>query len=116
MKLGHIINTVKVEENPNLFSLQEITLKSMVDAQAYFKEGLVDLFAIQEGGPLHGHPEINVTFSTTIVGDLCPIHKTFASNSRDFRSAKDHISCDYLIATNCDIILTPHFLKVWHTI
>ncbi|OUX06601.1 MAG: hypothetical protein CBE00_07100 [Planctomycetaceae bacterium TMED240] len=113
MKLGHIINTVKVEENPNLFSLQEITLKSMVDAKAYFKEGLVDLFAIQEGEPLHGHRDINSLPSLQqSVRDVLPnATKPLPLIQEILDAAKDHISCDYLIYTNCDIILTPHFYE-----
>lgn len=113
MKLGHIINTVKVEENPNLFSLQEITLKSMVDAQAYFKEGLVDLFAIQEGGPLRGHPEINSlpSLQQSVLDFLPSATKPLPLIQEILDAAKDHISCDYLIYTNCDIILTPHFYE-----
>lgn len=113
MKLGHIINTVKVEENPNLFSLQEITLKSMVDAQAYFKEGLVDLFAIQEGKPSLSHPEINSLPSLQqSVRDFLPnATKPLPLIQEILDAAKDHISCDYLIYTNCDIILTPHFYE-----
>ena len=113
MKLGHIINTVKVEENPNLFSLQEITLKSMVDAKAYFKEGLVDLFAIQKGGPLHGHPEINSlpSLQQSVCDFLPNATKPLPLIQEILDAAKDHISCDYLIYTNCDIILTPHFYE-----
>ena len=113
MKLGHIINTVKVEENPNLFSLQEITLKSMVDAKAYFKEGLVDLFAIQKGGPLHSHPEINSlpSLQQSVCDFLPNATKPLPLIQEILDAAKDHISCDYLIYTNCDIILTPHFYE-----
>lgn len=113
MKLGHIINTVKVEENPNLFSLQEITLKSMVDAKAYFKEGLVDLFSIQEGGPLRGHPEISSlpSLQQSVLDFLPSATKPLPLIQEILDAAKDHISCDYLIYTNCDIILTPHFYE-----
>ena len=113
MKLGHIINTVKVEENPNLFSLQEITLKSMVDAKAYFKQGKVDLFAIQEGGALLGLTEINSLPSLQqSVKDFLPsATKPLPLIQEILDAAKDHIRCDYLVYTNCDIILTPHFYE-----
>ena len=113
MKLGHIINTVKVEENPNLFSLQEVTLKSMVDAKAYFKGGKVDLFAIQEERPIQGHPEFNSlpSLQQSVCDFLPNVTKPLPLIQEILDAAKDHISCDYLIYTNCDIILTPHFYE-----
>ena len=113
MKFGHIINTIKPEENPNLFSLQALTLKSMVDAKAYFKLGSVDLFAIQDKGPWPDYPEFKpLTSLGRSIIDYLPNTSTSLPLIQDILdAAKENISCDYLIYTNCDIILTPHFYE-----
>ena len=81
MKLGHIINTVKVEENPNLFSLQEIT-ENMV--KAYLKKGK-NLLPFKEGHCTAIEKSIVYLLYNNRFAISCPMPQTITSYSRNFR-------------------------------
>ena len=62
---------------------------------------------------MHGHPEINSlpSLQQSVCDFLPNATKPLPLIQEILDAAKDHISCDYLIYTNCDIILTPHFYE-----
>ncbi|HCE86077.1 MAG TPA: hypothetical protein DEO99_07960 [Bacteroidetes bacterium] len=111
--ITHIINTIHPEENAELYKRQSLTIESMRLAKKFCAQN-VSLAAIQ-------YAKIDDRLPQEF--DLLPPLERSVQDFIPYTSrklpliqevllrAKKNVSCDYLIYTNCDIILTPHFYE-----
>ncbi|MEL6812393.1 MAG: hypothetical protein AAFP76_13765 [Bacteroidota bacterium] len=120
LKISHIINPVKVGENSDLFAAQPITFETMRRAKDFVREEVeVNLLTTQYAEDREIIPE---TF--TITPDLEQSildHGTFVKQRKlpfigDIitRAIEFDPTADYIIYTNTDIGLMPHFYSFVH--
>jgi hypothetical protein len=116
VSLAHIINPVGAEKGSDLAIAQPITFETMSLAREFAKDmAAVNLYAVQFQGEAHaalGEEFVSLPGLTRSVNDI----KTFKINRRlplikdildALAAAAGH--ADYLIYTNVDIGLQPHF-------
>lgn len=114
MKIAHIINPVKVNENSDLFYAQPITFESMLQAKAYCQISKnVQLFTIQyeEDREIILKGFIVLPNLTRSVLDInSNLKKRKLPLIKDILSAlATNTDADYYIYTNADIGLLPNF-------
>ena len=120
MKITHIINPVKVKESSDLFKAQPITFETMRKAKEFAKDIVeVNLVTTQFKEDRDIIPEFydktqDLERSVLDVGDFnikrkLPLIKDILKKAVDYDRA-----ADYIIYTNVDIALMPHFYVFVH--
>jgi hypothetical protein len=114
MKIAHIINPVKVEPTSDLYLAQPITFETMRRAKAFAHDGIeVELYTTQYAEDREILPE-----GFTILPDLersildiahSDIQRKLPLLTDILQRLYDASQAEYLIYTNVDIALMPHF-------
>ena len=113
MTIAHIINPVKVPESSDLFIAQPVTFESMRKAVDFVKEELtVDLYAVCYEEDLEVIPTY---FKALPLLERSVLDVASFNHSRklplivDILNRAEDLDADYLVYTNVDIALMPHF-------
>lgn len=113
LKIAHIINPFRPQEDSDLFKAQALTLKSMIKAKKNAKDDAqVSLYAV------HFEDEavkLGKDFNTLPFLERSVLDKNNFINKRRLPLISDilkkgmELDADYIIYTNIDITLMPHF-------
>lgn len=115
LKIAHIVNPVKVTKTHELYTVQPITFESMRIAKQFAKNTAVEITLVstqypedKEVIPSHIHQLSNLERSvsdrdSSLSGRKLPLLKDILNKSKEIEDT------DYLIFTNVDIGLMPHF-------
>ena len=111
--ITHIINTIHPEENAELYRYQSLTLESMRLAQKFCDQN-ISLSAVQYAKIDDGLPEefdLLPPLERSVKNLVPDASKNLPLIQDVLSHAKENVQCDFLVYTNLDIILTPHFYE-----
>lgn len=116
-RILHIINPVKVSEQSDLFFAQPITFESLINAKNYsrFSESIIlSTTQFEEDKSIIPKEFLQLSNLKTSILDLKPKLKgkklPFIRDILD--KTKEIEACDYIVYTNMDIGVLPHFYDV----
>lgn len=116
MKIAHIINPVNVQKINDLFAAQKVTFESMIRAKKWYEgDAEINLYSTQFPEdhaiiPEYIHPLSDLKKSvldvdSTLNGRKLPLIADILEKRNEIEDF------DYLIYTNADIALMPHFYE-----
>ncbi|MCP4052088.1 MAG: hypothetical protein GY739_03300 [Mesoflavibacter sp.] len=113
LKLTHIINPVKVTESSDLFVAQPVTFESMLKAKNFAKEKVfVELATTQFEEDLEIIPDF-FTKTNSLSRSVLDLNDFQTKRKlpllKDILEKANSFDTDYIIYTNSDIALLPHF-------
>ena len=110
-KITHIINTIHPEENAELYKRQSLTIESMQLAKKFCEQN-ISLTAVQYSKIDDGLPqefELLPPLERSVKNFVPDTHRNLPLIQDVLSCAQENVQCDFLVYTNLDIILTPHF-------
>jgi hypothetical protein len=119
MKIAHVINPVKAGRERDLYHAQPITFETMRRARKFSKKRKIELFAAF-------YPEDEEIVPDYFIKLPCLQESTLDWDFRVSRklpffreilsAACDATDADYIIQTNCDIGVLPHFYELVYSL
>ncbi|MEX0811143.1 MAG: hypothetical protein WD048_02930 [Chitinophagales bacterium] len=112
VKLTHIVNPYETK-NPEALKIQELTLRSMSEAQKFTQNAEVKLYAAVHKNETYA--ELPDNFKQTLPIERSVLDIATFEKKIPFPLIEDilkliwNIDCEYVIYTNMDIILQPYF-------